>query len=232
MYLNLQFQRICLFLIGFCSVCFYSGCGSLNSHPRMPTEAEAKAEKERTERTAICNKEKEDLRLLDSKKEEYARLPKRTQLTGQPYIKGKMVILELSDKYKFFTSYGGYCLASEECKPDAGCSGEDKFEDIRARSVDEVQTIALIACHRVKRGNYVPTSGSKPGETIPGYDMACDLTLVDRAIPAVIQKKGFTSELLALEDQSSLALGTDVKELVARIPYNEMDTFLLGLPRK
>ncbi len=230
MYLNAQFHRICLFLIGFCSVCFYSSCGSPNSH-QQPTEAEAKADNERTERTARCNKEKENLKLLDSQKELYARLPRRTQLTGQPYIKGKLVILELSDKYKFF-SYGGYCLASEECKPDAGCSSDDKFKDIRARSVEEAKTIALIACHKVKRGDYVQTSGSKPGETIPGYDMACDLTLVDRAIPAVIQKKAFKSELLALEDQSRLALGTDAKELVARIPYNEMDTFLLGLPRK
>lgn len=232
MYLNVQFQRICLFLIGFCSVCFYSGCGSLNSHERRPAEAEAKAEKERTERTARCNKEKENLKLVDSNTEQYARLPKRTQLTGQPYINGKLVILELSDKYKFFVSYRGYCLASEECQPDAGCSGDDKFEDIRARSVEEVQTVVLIACHKVKRGNYVQTSGSKPGESIPGYDMACDLTLVDRAIPAVIQKKAFTSELLAFEDQTRLALGTDVKELVARTPYDEMDKFLLGLPRK
>jgi hypothetical protein len=230
--LNVHFQRICLLLIGFCSVCFYSGCGSINSHERKPTEAEAKAEKERTERTTRCSEEKERLKLLDSKNEEYSRLPKRVQLTGEPYIKGKLVVLELSEKYKFFTSYGGSCLASEECKPDAGCSGDDKFEDIRARSVEEVQTIALIACHKVKRGDYVQTSGSKPGERIPGYDMACNLTLVDRAIPAVIQKKAFSSELLAWEDQSRLALGTDVKELVARTPYSEMDAFLLGLPRK
>lgn len=226
----LVFPAAIMFLAS--SVCFISGCGSLNSHERRPAEAEAKAEKERTERTARCNKEKENLKLLDSKQDQYARLPKRTQLTDQPYIKGKLVILELSDKYKFFVSYRSSCLASDECKSDAGCSSDDKFEDIRAHSVEEVQTIALITCHKVKRGNYVQTSGSKQGEAIPGYDMACDLTLVDRAIPAVIQKKAFTSELLAFEDQSSLALGTDVKELVARIPYDEMDKFLLGLPRK
>ncbi len=232
MHLNAHCQRVCLFLVGLCAVCLYSGCGSLNNGERQPTEAEAKEEKERDERTARCGKEKQAMELLDAKADEYAQLPKKTQLNPQPYVKGKLFIVEAREKYFYAYDFTGTgCRFSKDCQRDAGCSGVDKFQDIRARSAEEVQTVALISCRKVKRGDYERMSGPKQGEKIPGYDIVCEVALVDRTIPSVIHKKTFNSELLAWENESALTL-TGVKELVARTPYDEMDTFLLGLPRK
>ncbi len=228
MYFNARFQRISLFLI-VCSLFLSSSCGS-----PVVDEGEAKREKERTERAARCGEEKAALDLLDSKADEYAKLPKKLQIIAQPYLKGKIFVVESREKYFHaydFTSTG--CRFSKECRSDAGCSptSVDKFQDVRARTIEEVQTVALISCRKVKRADYERMSGSKKDEKIPGYDIACELVLVDRTIPAVIHKKTFNSELLAFEEGSSLALNGG-KELVARTPYDEMDSFLLALPRK
>jgi len=197
-------------------------------------EGEAKREKERTEKAARCAKEKAAFDLLDSKADEFGKLPKKVQIGAQPYLKGKLFVVEAREKY--FHAYDPSttgCRFSKECSSDAGCSATsvDVFQDIRARSPEEVQTVALITCRKVKRGDYEQVSGAKKGEKVPGYDMNCDLVLVDHTIPAVIYKKTFNSELLAFEDSSGLA-HTGEKELVARTPHREMDSFLLGLPRK
>jgi len=237
---NWQLRQICFLLITVSIALIpllYSGCCRLLStnRERAANTTEGKEESERKERSARCAQEKEALQLLDSKANEFSRLPKRKQLVAQPYVKGKLYMIELREVESLgeraFTYEGAYCRVSAECQADASCSGADKFREIRARSIDEVQTVAIRTCHKVKRGDYVQTSGSNKGENVPGYDLACELVLVDRTIPAVVHKKTFESELLMLEDQSRMPL-TGKRELVARAPDDEMDSVLLGLPRK
>jgi hypothetical protein len=209
------------------------GCGNLGRRNNAASEADAAAEKERKAKIEKCSQEKQSLAQLDADVDNLARLPAKTQLASAPYLKGKLFIVETRDKRNYVNDTSGPgCRMSKDCSRDAGCSptSYDKFTDVRARSVAEVGSVALIECRKIKHGEFVKT-GSSSGEKIPGYDLSCNMTLVDRTIPAVIYKKTFDSKLLMVEDQTSVAL-TGAKELVARTPTSEMDEFLLNLPRR
>jgi hypothetical protein len=226
-------KSVLLLLIAFLTG-FNLACGSLNSATETVSETEAKGEKERSELKARCSKEKEAMNLLDSRADEFGRLPKKTELTTEPYLKGKLFVVDDRDKrlYAYDFSPTG-CRYSKECQRDAGCSPTsfDQFQEVRARSAEEVQTVALISCRKVKHGDYKRTGGPNQGETIPGFDINCEVAVVDKTIPAVIYKKTFNSELLMLENETALSL-SGTKELVASTPYREIDKFLLDLPRK
>jgi len=207
------------------------GCGQLGKKNTASVEAEAKAEKDRKEKAEKCSQEKQTLANLDAKVDDFARLPAKTQLVATPYLKGKLFIVETREKQNYVYDFSGTgCRMSKDCSVDAGCKGIDKFSEVRARSVEEVGTVALIECRKIKKGNFVQT-GSGSGEKVPGYDLSCNVTLVDRSIPAVIYKKKFDSELLMIEDSTSVSL-SGPKELVARTPTTEMDEFLLKLQRR
>ena len=220
-----------VFFLLFVSLQF--GCGISGRRANTTNEAEANAEKERKAKIEKCSQEKQALTQLDADVDNLARLPAKTQLASEPYLRGKLFIVETRDKQNYVSDTSGPgCRMSKDCSRDAGCSPTsfDKFTDVRARSVAEVGTIALIECRKIKSGQFVQT-GSSSGEKIPGYDLSCNMTLVDRSIPAVVYKKMFESKLLMVENQTSVAL-TGPKELVARTPTSEMDDFLLKLPRR
>lgn len=222
-----------ILLVSFFLFASLFGCGNLGRKNNAATEAEATAEKERNVKLEKCGQEKQSLAQLDADVDNLARLPSKTQLTSEPYLKGKLFVVETRDKQNYASDTSGPgCRMSKDCSRDAGCSPTsfDKFTDVRARSIAEVGTVALIECRKIKHGEFVKT-GSSSGEKVPGYDISCNLTLVDRSIPAVIYKKTFDSKLLMVEDQTSVAL-TGTKELVARTPTSEMDEFLLKLPRR
>ena len=207
------------------------GCGQLGKKNTASIEAEAKAEKERKEKAEKCGQEKQALTKLDANVDDFARLPPRTQLVTIPYLKGKLFIVETRDKHNYVYDFSGTgCRMSKDCSGDAGCKGIDKFSEVRARSIEEVGTVALIECLKIKKGTFVPT-GSSSGEKIPGYDLSCNVTLVDRSTGTLIYKKKFDSELLMIEDSTSVSL-SGPKELVARTPTSEMDEFLLKLQRR
>ena len=224
-------QLLLVFSLVFLSLLI--GCGNLSRKNNVASEAEAKAEKERKDKQEKCSQEKQSLTKLDASVDELARLPAKSQIVSSPYLKGKLFMIETRDKRNYATDLSGPgCRMSNDCSRDAGCSpgSYDKFTDVRARSVAEVGTVALSECRKIKSGEFVKT-GSTSGEKIPGYDLSCTLTLVDRSIPAVVYKKTFDSKLLMIENQTSVSL-TGAKELVARTPTSEMDEFLLKLPRR
>lgn len=207
------------------------GCGHLGQKNTASVEANANAEKDRKEKAEKCSQEKEALAKLDAKVDDFARLPAKTQLVPLPYLKGKLFIVETRDKRNYVYDFSGTgCRMSKDCSADAGCTGIDKFTEVRARSVEEVGTVALIECRKIKKGDFVQTNSSSH-EKIPGYDLSCSVTLVDRSIPAVIYRKQFNSELLMVEDSTSVSL-SGPKELVARTPTTEMDEFLTKLQRR
>ena len=210
---------------------FALGCGQLGQKNTASVETEAKAEKDRKDKAEKCKQEKEALTKLDARVDGFARLPTKTKLVAVPYLKGKLFIVETRESRNYVYDFSDTgCRFSKDCSGDAGCKGIDKFREVRARSVEEVGTVALIECRKIKQGDFVQT-GSSSGEKIPGYDLSCNVTLVDRSLAAVIYKKKFDSELLMVEDSTRVAL-SGPKELVARTPTSEMDEFLLKLERR
>ena len=117
------------------------GCGNLRRQSNTASEAEAKAEKERKAKLEKCSQEKQSLAQLDAKVDDLARLPSKTQLASEPYLKGKLFTVDIRDKRNYVNDLSGPgCRMSKDCSRDAGCSPTsfDKFTDVRARSVDEV----------------------------------------------------------------------------------------------
>src|SRR5215203_6743651 len=108
---------------------------------------------------------------------ELAKLPDKTQLTDEPYIKGKMAIVRRDDGKSFYMF-----------DPDLARYGDDY-----ARTPEEVQTVVLRVCQRTQKGVY--KTNENPPRELPAFATDCDVTIVDRSIQAVIFKKHFDANL-------------------------------------
>lgn len=111
------------------------------------------------------------------------KVPAQTELTDQPYIKGKIAVFQALDAVQM----GGtgvnkvYVLQNLYYRD---------MPEIYAAAPEEVGTVALLNCQTVKKGVYKTNSGSE----YPAEVEDCDLTLIDRSKPAVIYKKKFEKE--------------------------------------
>lgn len=85
------------------------GCANLNQQNKTVSESEVKAENERKAKAEKYGQEKQALVALDAKVDDFARLSARLQLAAQPYLKGKLFIVEIRDKrnyvYDFFSDW-------------------------------------------------------------------------------------------------------------------------------
>lgn len=123
------------------------------------------------------HQDKEAAENLRAHASELANLPKRVQQTEEPYIKGKFAIVR-KDNDKSFYMYD----------PDLATYG-----DTYARTPEEVQTVVLRVCQRTQKGVY--KTNENPPRELPAFVTDCDITIVDRSIPAVIFKKHFDAQL-------------------------------------
>lgn len=156
---------------------------------------------------------------FDEKESQFTKMPSKTQLVKEPYIKGKAAFY--SEQKEIGDKTGIWLLDNRLTALDT--SGFEKsVKDVTAQTPDEVQTIVLRKCQQVFKGNYVVE-----GRTIPGYIWRCDLTIIDRELEAVVFRKNFQSKL---ETEVSVLAGDE--EIDAGIPYDKIYEFLGGLPRK
>jgi hypothetical protein len=148
---------------------------------------------------------------------DFVKLPAKVQLTKEPYIKGKAAFyvndIKVGEKDSLWILNNDFAGSS---------TIDEKVKDIKAKTPEEVQTVVLRNCKQYKKGDYIAG-----GRMIPGYNWNCQITIVDRSIPAVIFRKPFQG-LLANEVQIR---STDTK-IEAYIPYTEIAEFLGKLPRK
>lgn len=167
-------QKLCLdfvklLFIGFCI--FQTGCPFSG---KADTNAAANSTV-----NAPTPKNSDGLAALIMKDAEYSQIPATTNLTKQPYIKGKIRILS---KDPGEPGYRGYDLKISE--------------DRLAKSPDEVGTIVLLDFKKTRFGTYqevMPSNGDKPAR-VNGYFWTCDMTVIDRTIPAVIYKETFKGD--------------------------------------
>lgn len=136
--------------------------------------------------------------------DELEKLSPPEQLAAEPYLKGKVYQIKSAD-------------------------GDFVNNDLRAKITAEIGTVLKVECKRsFSIGNY-----TAEGQSVPAYANACDVTVIDYTIPAVIAKKSFVNSQLP----TSMTFGTtDGKitknEVVARAPTGEIQKWLDGLPRK
>jgi hypothetical protein len=151
---------------------------------------------------------KEAVEKLNAVANDFAKLPPKEQLTNEPYIKGKIVVVRQND--------GG--------KPYVNNMDNKQFGETYANTPEEVQTVALLSCTKTQRGVY--RTKENPPRELPAYSNDCDLTLVDRTIPAVIFKKRFEG---TVEETTSVTANT--KEII-KYAEHDIREFFKSLPRK
>jgi hypothetical protein len=151
---------------------------------------------------------KEAMEKLSAVAGDLAKLPPKEQLTNEPYIKGKVVMVRQNE--------GG--------KPYVNNMDNGQFGETYARTPEEVQTVALVNCSKTQKGNY--RTNENPPRELPAFSTDCNLTLIDRTIPAVIFKKRFEAKL---DEKAGVTAQT--KE-VNSYAEHEMSDFLKALPRK
>ncbi len=137
-----------------------------------------------------------------------AKLPPKEQLTPEPYVRGKLVMVRQSPTGAFYV--------------DAFDAGE--LGDVYAQTPEEVQTVALTICQRTQKGTY--RTDEKPPRDLPAYATDCDVTLIDRSLPAVIFKRRFEAKL------DERAGGIANTQEINSFPDYQIRDFLKTLPRK
>ena len=160
------------------------------------------------EKQAKRQQDKEAAEKLRAAVSDLAKLPDKIQVTDDPYIKGKMAIVRKDNGGSFYMY-----------DPDMAAYG-----DAYARAPEEVQTVVLRVCERTKKGVY--HTKENPPRELSAFATDCDVTLVDRSIPAVIFKKRFDAKL---RDEAITTNNT--QQIEAHAGY-EVDEFLKSLPRK
>ena len=160
------------------------------------------------EEEAKRKRDKEAAENLRTHAAELAKLPDRTQLTAEPYINGKMAIVRKDDDKSFYMF-----------DPDLATYGDDY-----ARTPEEVRTVVLRVCRRIQKGVY--KTNEDPPRELPAYATDCDVTIVDRSIPAVVYRKHFDAKL---RDETVSTKNT--QQVEAHAGY-EVDEFLKSLPRR
>lgn len=158
------------------------------------------------------------------REDELRKLPARVQLTKEPYIRGKAAF------YSYDVELGEEPLWLLDNDLRGDFSGYDqKIKDVTAQMPEEVETVVLRRCQQVRKGTYRIYSKATDAtlNTVPAYIWRCELTIVDRTIPAVIHRKRFESTL----EETGSATGHE-EEFDAGIPYEEIYEFLAALPRR
>jgi hypothetical protein len=155
------------------------------------------------------NKERgEALRKLNERVAELAKVPDKTQLASEPYIKGKMVLISRGSGRQYVDP-----------------ASFNTFESVYARSPEEVQTVVIQDCVESRKGTY--RTNENPPRELPALSTDCDVTIIDRTQEAVIFKKRFESRV----DENAKVLGT-TNTVHASTAFHDITAFLSALPRK
>jgi hypothetical protein len=184
-----------------------SGCGLLSSNRQSQQPTPSPSE---------TPKKVEAKDLFAPKEAELTKLPAKTQLTKEPYIKGKPV-----------TYYQGISIEKK-------AKGEKVFwlfqqdeaytKTAAAQNPEEVGTVILQKCEEIPIGSYEKQFTE---EKIPAYGWKCEVTIIDKTIAAVIHRKTFQSPL-----RKSVPIREAAKEVREPPPSVEMKDFLNSLPQK
>ena len=212
---RISFFILCLVGIG-CGLLKTDG-GRQNSNS-APTSGNAISESERS---------KKFYEIYD-KREELGKSPTKVQLATAPYLLGK--VLFLSTRSSQPPTVINVSPIQDKYSPSPGPMDTDPLKDIMAESIDEIGTIVLIeddlysdGCKEVDKSLYK----SSDGKYVIGSAQTCDVTIIDRSIPAVVFKKKFEGTLKDKE-----VFRTNKGYVLAKVDRKDIYNFLAGLPRR
>lgn len=142
---------------------------------------------------------------------ELTSVPAKSELSDQPYIKGKIAVFTRTKLKSGYVRGGAYL--------------QDIFyfrglDDVYAATADEVGTVALLDCTTTDKGTYKTDDGKE----YPAEVEDCELTMIDRSKAAVVFKKMFEKT----PSEERIVSGTSV---LRQTTHLDILPFLKRLPR-
>ena len=146
---------------------------------------------------------------------ELTKVPSSVKLSGDGYIKGKAA------RYRQWKSL--------DDKSSTWSWDSSSLPISKAETPADVETVVLEKCIEVSMGTFVQKigTGDTIGEKIPAFGWKCDVTIIDKTIPAVVGRKSFESEI---NDREVVQEGA--KEIKRSMPIVEMNKYLKNLPKQ
>jgi hypothetical protein len=160
------------------------------------------------------NSAQQDLDRLQARLEEFSQIPPREQLTDQPYIKGRVLVvtrkpdmrsLEMTQQHYYWPS--------------------DRAKDLLAQTPEEVGSVVVLNYSKENAGTYKLVEGSGG---VAAFREVCELILIDRSIPAVIHRKIFRGP----EPGSATSISKYQTEVVTPVDLTEMRNYIMKLPSR
>jgi hypothetical protein len=162
------------------------------------------------------------------KRAELAEVPKKVELTDQPYLAGKVLILKTRKSQP--PEVVNPSPVHDKYSPPPPPSDADQLHPVMANSIDEIATVVLVdnelyddGCSEVDKGLYE----TEDGKPLLGSVQVCEVTIIDRAKNAVIFKKKFEGKL-----KERTVASKKRGYVLAKVEPKEIYDFLGSLPRR
>ena len=153
----------------------------------------------------------QDLDRLQARLDEFSQIPPREQLTEQPYIKGKVLVVTKKPDLPSSMTQEPYYWPS------------DRAKDLLAQTPEQVGTVAVLNFSKEAAGTYKLVEGSGG---VSAYREVCELILIDRSIPAVIHRKTFRGP----DPRSATSISQYSAEVVTPVDLTELRNYIMKLP--
>ena len=149
---------------------------------------------------------------------ELTKVPGTVKISGDGYIRGKTA--------RFLQSIA---RENKDRKDKVSWSYDPYLDSVqRALTPADVETVVLQKCVEMQMGMFQESIGiANVGEKVPAFGWKCDVTLIDKTIPAVVGRKSFESEIKEME-----TVREGDKEIKRSPPLVEINNYLKRLPKK
>ena len=148
------------------------------------------------------------------------KMPTMVRISGDGYIKGKPALFSQSISREV-----------KEKKTKAPWTHHDFFSMKKietAKSPDEVGTVILQKCEEISMGTFgQELAVNVVVDKIPAFGWKCEVTIIDKSIPAVVGRKTFETK----KEEMRIVREGD-KEITTSPPSVEIERYLNALPQK
>lgn len=155
----------------------------------------------------------ENRRRLNERLGELSQLPPREQLTDQPYVRGRALVVTKKPDNPY------------PMMEDPVLWGSDKAKDLMAESPEQVGTVVVLNYSKQKTGSYnIVNSNGGIGE----YREVCEVVIIDRSIPAVIHRETFRGPDLL----PTRVVRETQHEILSAVDLYAVRNYVMSLPRR
>ncbi len=145
---------------------------------------------------------------------ELSQIPPREQLTDQPYIKGRALVITRKPD-------NPYPMVEDPIS----WGGSDRAKELMAEAPERAGTVVLLNYSKEKAASY-KIENSNGG--IGGYREVCEVVIVDRSIPAVIHRETFRGPDLP----PTRVVRETQHEILSPVDLSAVRSYVMNLPRR